>query len=119
MIFKRENKKTDPLFYVVALKDIIYEPLLEAHHGFNARGQIDLINFSSCADGDYKYILNVHDHATKFVHLRPLKNKEAKSVASELLKIFLAFRAPKILQSDNGRKFVAEVLEQLKKLWPG
>ena len=32
--------------------------------------------------------------------------------------IFIDFGAPKILQSDNGREFVAEVILELKKIWP-
>jgi hypothetical protein len=33
-----------------------------------------------------------------------------------LLDIFLTFGSPKILQSDNGREFTAQVIEELKDL---
>lgn len=85
---------------------------------FNVRGQIDLIDFQSCADGQYKWLLNYQDHSTKFLYLRPLKTKRAAEVAVELLKIFLEQGAPVILQSDNGREFTAEIIKELVVLWP-
>ena len=36
-----------------------------------------------------------------------------------LFNIFVDFGAPVILQSDNGREFVAEIIEELKLIWPG
>ncbi|KAL0868264.1 hypothetical protein ABMA27_007795 [Loxostege sticticalis] len=63
-------------------------------------------------------LLNFHDHSTKFLHLRPLKSKTTAEVAFELLKIFLEFGAPLILQSDNGKEFTAHVIEELVQLWP-
>lgn len=39
-----------------------------------------------------------------------MKTKTAEATAEELAKIFLVFRAPTILQSDNGREFTAEVI---------
>lgn len=85
---------------------------------FNERGQVDLIDFQSLPDGKYKWILNYQDHSTKFVSLRPLQTKRAAEVASQLLKIFLTFGAPRILQSDNGREFVNHVITEMKQLWP-
>ena len=32
--------------------------------------------------------------------------------------IFLLFAAPAILQSDNGSEFTAQVITELKELWP-
>ncbi len=42
----------------------------------------------------------------------------ASAVALELFKIFLMQGAPMVLQSDNGREFVNEVIKELKDLWP-
>ncbi|XP_024887655.1 KRAB-A domain-containing protein 2-like, partial [Temnothorax curvispinosus] len=47
-----------------------------------------------------------------------LKAKQAVDVANKLIKIFLQFGAPAILQSDNGREFVNKVIEEFKVLWP-
>ena len=85
---------------------------------FCSRGQVDLTDYQSQADGLYKFMLNYQDHATKFLHLRALTSKRAAEVAISLLEIFLDKGAPMILQSDNGREFVAEIISELKSLWP-
>lgn len=85
---------------------------------FNVRGQVDLIDFQSCADGKYKWLLYYQDYSTKFLYSRPLQTKRAAEVAFELLKIFLEQGAPVILQSDNGREFTAEIIKELILLWP-
>jgi hypothetical protein len=53
-------------------------------HGPLDRLVIDLMDFSTISDGEYKWILQMKDHFTKMVWLRPLKNKTALSVAIEL-----------------------------------
>jgi transposase InsO family protein len=83
-----------------------------------SRTQIDLIDIQTFPDGDYKWILTVQDHFTKFVNLRALKQKRAVEVANALYEIFLTFGAPCILQSDNGKEFRASVVENLKSFWP-
>lgn len=85
---------------------------------FNLRGQVNLIDFQSCPDGEFKWLLSYQDNTTKFQNLRPLKTKTAVEVASELTKIFLIFGAPYILQSDNGREFTANVIKQIVIMWP-
>jgi transposase InsO family protein len=70
-----------------------------------------------CPDGQFKFILNYQDHFTKFCILRPLKTKTAAEVANNLLDIFTIFGAPALLQSDNGREFVVEVIEELALIW--
>jgi transposase InsO family protein len=73
----------------------------------------------SCPDGPYKFIMNYQDHFTKFCILRPLKTKTAAEVAYQLLDIFTILGAPVILQSDNGREFVAKVIQELVDMWTG
>ena len=85
---------------------------------FNERGQVDLVDFQSLPEKQFKWILNYQDHSTKFLFLRPMETKRAEEVASNLLSIFLLIGAPKILQSDNGREFVNKVVIELKNLWP-
>ena len=81
--------------------------------------QIDLVDFQSLPDGEYKWILNAQDHLTKFSHLRPLRAKSAKEVAWALYKIFCRCGAPVILQSDNGKEFRNQLISSLVLLWPG
>ena len=84
---------------------------------FNSRRQVDLIHFQTFADGEYKFMVT-QDHLTKFVPLKALKSRKAAEVAYHLLDIFTAFGAPCILQSDNGREFVNEIIYNLKSMWP-
>ncbi|KAJ8926982.1 hypothetical protein NQ314_020607 [Rhamnusium bicolor] len=81
---------------------------------FMARVQVDLIEFQSIPNDNFKWLC----HATKYICLRPLRSKRAVEVAKELLKIFLQFGAPSILQSDNGREFANSIIEELKIMWP-
>ena len=97
-------------------KGIVVKPMVFSE--VNARGQVDLINFQTCPDGNYKFILNYQDHLSKFVILRALKSKTAAEVAYHLVDIFCIFGAPSILQSDNGREFVNRIIEELKCIWP-
>ena len=81
--------------------------------GFLTRVQIDLIliDMSSRHDGEYRWILHMRDHYSKFSYTHPLTSKRASEVASKVMQTFCLFGAPKILQSDNGREFVAAVIE--------
>ena len=72
----------------------------------DSRAQVDLIDMQSQSDGDRKWTLVYQDHLTKFVQLHPVTSKRAPEIAYQLLDIFSIFRAPSILQSDNGKEFV-------------
>ena len=88
---------------------------------FNSRCQVDLVDYQSFPDGEYKWIMHYQDHLTKFSVLRSLKTKRAAEVAYQLTGIFLLLGAPYILQSDNGREFTANVITELKHIkliWP-
>lgn len=102
---KKKNKTTG-----VVVKPIISE-------NFNRRAQMDLIDFQSLPDGEYKWLMVYQDHFTKFIVLQPLKNKSAFEVANALVDIFTIFGVPVILQSDNGREFRNQVIKALKQLW--
>lgn len=94
---------------------VVIKPILS--DGFNVRGQVDLVDLQSCPDDDLKFLMNYQDHSTKFLHLRPLISKHARNVAEKLSKIFFIFGAPAILQSNNGREFVAAIIQELSLLW--
>ena len=80
-----------------------HKPILT--HGFGRRGQVDLIDFQSCPDGTFKFLLNYQDHGIKFHVSRALTSKRAIAIAQALLEIFALIGPPCILQSDNGREF--------------
>nr|XP_045590715.1 KRAB-A domain-containing protein 2-like [Procambarus clarkii] len=86
---------------------------------FGERGQMDLIDMHKDGGCLFNYILHYQDNLTKFSVLRPLRTKQAIEVARHLLDIFTLIGAPRYLQSDNGREFVAAVIHQLRtELWP-
>ncbi|KRZ84986.1 KRAB-A domain-containing protein 2 [Trichinella sp. T8] len=97
-------------------KSLVVKPLVSTN--LMSRAQVDLINFQTMPDGDFKYIMTYLNHFTKFCILSPLKSKRAEEVASKLLEIFLTFGAPSILQSDNGREFSNAIIAELKTCWP-
>ena len=96
-------------------KGTVVRPILTKE--FGTRSQVDLIDMQSMK-GRFSWIMVYQDHLTKFIVLRPLTSKRAAEVAYQLLDIFLLFGAPQILQSDNGSEFTAQVIEELKLLWP-
>lgn len=69
---------------------------------------------------EYKWILHLVDHWSKFTFAFPLFRKSAKDVANALEKwVFPVMGLPSILQSDNGREFVNNLIEEVLATWPG
>jgi hypothetical protein len=66
-------------------------------HGPLDRLVIDLMDFSTIADREYKWILQMKDHFTKMVWLRPLRDKTALSVSIELEKWMVEHGEPRKL----------------------
>ena len=95
-------------------KGVVGKPILSKD--FNSRGQVDLLDIQSMADGQYKFIMNYmyQDHLTKFCIIECLASKRAAKVAHKLLtSVFLVFGTPHTL---NGREFTANVITELKDL---
>ncbi|CAF2081135.1 unnamed protein product [Rotaria magnacalcarata] len=86
--------------------------------GFMTRLQMDLIDMRTRPDGEFKWILHCRDHFTKYSWAYALPSKEARYVAESLLQLFFQFGSCKILQSDNGKKFTAQIIKDLKIKWP-
>ena len=97
-------------------KGIVVRPILSKD--YSSRGQVDLIDMQSMTHMNYKWIMVYQDHLTKFCVLRFLTSKHAAEVAYQLMDVFLLFSAPTILQSDNGSEFTANIITELKQLWP-
>jgi hypothetical protein len=64
--------------------------------GFGVRGQVDLIDFQSMPDRDFKYLLNYIDHGVKKLTSNPLVFN-----AYALVTIFTEQGPPSILQRNN------------------
>ena len=64
--------------------------------------------------GHYRYILVIKDYFSKFCWLFPTKTKSANEVHSIMHNFFYYDEgAPKYLQTDNGKEFIAEVIKNL------
>ena len=74
---------------------------------------IDLKSFNTPSKEGNSYLLVVVDICTRFVFLRPIKDKTMEAVASTLFTLFCDVGFPKIIQSDNGKEFVNELLKNL------
>ncbi|XP_068247971.1 KRAB-A domain-containing protein 2-like [Palaemon carinicauda] len=97
-------------------KGVVVKPILSTE--FSSRGQVDLIDMQSMSCRTFKWIMVYQDHLTKFCVLRPLTSKRAAEVTFQLADIFLLLGTPIILQSDNGSEFTAQIITELRSLWP-
>ncbi|CAF1016668.1 unnamed protein product [Brachionus calyciflorus] len=97
-------------------KKVVVKPIISDY--LMNRGQLDLVDFQSMPDWIWKWLMHYQDHHNKLSHLNPLTSKCAREVALRRIDIFTLFGPPYILQMDNGREFVAEVIKELKLIWP-
>ena len=74
---------------------------------------IDLVFPGAKSKKGHSAILVVVCIATKFALAVALKDKSAKVVARKLWKMFTHYGFPKIIQSDNGKEFVNDILSEL------
>ena len=61
---------------------------------------------------NYKYVLMVVDHFSKYLWGTLLENKEGSTIIQEMELIFKQFGKPKIFHSDNGREFQNKMTKQ-------
>lgn len=54
---------------------------------------------------EFRYILHLMDHFSKFHLISPLARKSAAEVNCALIKMFGTIGLPHILQTDNGSEF--------------
>jgi hypothetical protein len=67
------------------------------------RVQVDLIDMRHEPSGQYKWILHIKDHFSKYTQLYALKSKHADRIAKKFARFIGAFLPPKIVQADNGK----------------
>ena len=75
---------------------------------------IDLAGPLPTSESGFNYILVLVDIATRFVLLRPLQTKEAEEIAWTLLTVFADFGLPKVIQHDNDRSFLNQIMERFR-----
>ena len=67
--------------------------------------QIDLIDFQSCPNGEFKHLLTYQCQGSKLHDNKPTTSKTNLAIAYSLLDLFTVYGVPAILQTDNGREF--------------
>ncbi|XP_024082940.1 KRAB-A domain-containing protein 2-like [Cimex lectularius] len=82
------------------------------------RGHVELLNFSHNPDGEFNYVMVYQDLETDFTVLRSVRTNTAEEVADKLVDVFTMIGAPYVLESDEERIFVHEIIAALKRLWP-
>jgi transposase InsO family protein len=68
------------------------------------------------ASGGYSYVLVVTDVASRFVWLRPLREKSAVAVSEAIMHIMVDFGWPRVLGSDQGKEFANSVMRAVMTL---
>lgn len=58
-----------------------------------------------------RFLLVMVDICTRYCVLRPIPDKQASTIAQELINVFCEYGLPKVLQSDNGGEFVNELMQ--------
>jgi hypothetical protein len=96
----RSNRSRPPLTPIVSTS--ILEPV-----------QIDLMDFRHEHDGQFKWILHVKDHFSKYSFLFPLQSKQAEEVTVHISSWIGCVSVPRILQCDNGKEFKGVLLALL------
>lgn len=95
-------------------KRVVVKPMLFNH--FNSRGQLDLIDLQTQADGNYKFIFNYRDNLTKFIllffdiEMRRLGCPKPSSFFSD-------FWSSSYAAIGQGKEFCNAVIESLTEMW--
>lgn len=79
------------------------------------RVSMDLVSYSDISDNNNKYVLTLQDDLTRFVQAYPIPDKEALTVAKQLIYFCQHYGVPKRFHSDQGTEFMNNVLKQLTK----
>jgi hypothetical protein len=86
----------------------IHATLPGDHWAIDLAGELPLTERKNC------YLLVMIDICSRYVILRPLENKTAEAIVKALIPVFCDFGIPRILQSDNGKEFVNQVMTRFK-----
>ena len=102
---------------------------------FAIQVKVDLVNFHSMPDGQFKHLIKYQYHGIKLQIYNPIVAKRASCVAYALMEIFMLIGPPVIPQSNNGREFsgmarhssdheiplydqfICDVISNIKNIW--
>lgn len=79
------------------------------------RVSMDLVSYSDISDNNNKYVLTLQDELTRYVQAYPIPDKEAITVAKQVLHFCQHYGVPKRFHSDQGTEFMNGLMKQLMK----
>jgi transposase InsO family protein len=93
-----------------------YHPLTNviAHRPFD-HVAIDLAGPLTPTEEGYVYLLALTDICTKYIVIRPIKNKQSDTIAKTLISIFGDYGFARVIQSDSGSEFRNSLMYSLSK----
>ena len=74
---------------------------------------MDLGTFNVTSTSGNNFVLVMVDLYSRFTILRAIQDKQALTIANELIQIFCTFGWPKVIASDNGKEFTATIVTQM------
>ena len=78
---------------------------------------MDIVGPLSRTKKGNKYILTIVDEATRYPEAFPLKNIEAKTVATTLMELISRVGIPEMILTDQGTNFVSTLMKDLYKVF--
>lgn len=79
------------------------------------RVSMDLVSFSDVSIDCNRYVLTLQDELTRYVQAYPIPDKEAVTIAKQLVHFCQHFGVPKRFHSDQGTEFSNQIIKQLVK----
>ncbi|KAG1084703.1 hypothetical protein G6F40_014411 [Rhizopus arrhizus] len=74
---------------------------------------MDLGTFNITSTSGNNFLLVMVDLFSRFTILKAIPDKQALTIAKQLVDIFCTFGWPKIIASDNGKEFTATIVTEL------
>lgn len=81
--------------------------------GIWGRVQMDLIDMRTHANGEYRWILHIKDHTSKFSYSKALRTKQCVEVAAAVREVFYLYGPSSILQHDRGLEFMGRQMREM------
>lgn len=91
-------------------KDIVTKLIVS--RDFNLQGQVDLMDFQSCPDGEFKWLLNYQNNSIKLQEFlrTPLQSGTALQYLRSLDRVLSRVRPARIYPLGNDRRLTEKVL---------
>ena len=87
-------------------------PLYEKPRAIGETIEVDLCQLPESTDG-HNYVCVMIDIPSRYIYVRPQRNKDATSTACSLMDYMSVFGTPRQIRSDGGSEFINELWDSL------